>query len=111
MGSAGRERSGIQSAVGDQLVIRVTLGDNVEREVHVDPRSLTLMERRLIKQQLATLGYEADEVDVLAGSIWVVMRREDAAITYDEVCEAIQFEDLQDPTPVEPAEQDVTDPS
>jgi hypothetical protein len=94
----------------DVMVIRVVIGGE-SREVVVDPRAMTLMERRLIKVELAKLGYEPDDTDVLAGSIWIAMRRDDPALTYDEVCEAITFEDLRDPDEVATADQDPQDPN
>jgi len=109
--STGRERSGIQSQTGDTLVIRVSIGGNTPIDVVVDPSTLTLMERRRIKIEMAKLGYEPDQTDMLAGSIWVVMQRDDLALTYDEVCESITFGDMQDPTLVEPGDRDESDPN
>jgi hypothetical protein len=111
MASQAREQSGKGGSSRDVLTIKVTLGDGEERTVVCDPNTMTLMERRHVKVELGKLGYEPDETDMLAAAIWIAMRRDDASVTFDEVCESITFEQLTDPDLVAPDQQDAADPS
>ncbi len=64
------------------------------RDVVIDPDTLTMGERSQMKRVLAQLGYEPDDTDVLVGTIWVVMRRADPELTFEEVCDAITIADM-----------------
>jgi len=98
--STGRERSGVTaSSKADLLAIEVN-----GEQVLVDPRTLSMGERSVMKRELAKLGYEPDATDSLVATIWVVMRRDDKALTFEEVCDAITVGSLEDALPV-PAEE------
>lgn len=75
-------------------------------DVFVDPGTLTGTERQLMKRALAGLGYEPDGQDALYASIWVVMRRSDPALTFEDVCDAITFNDLGAARTVDVSEDD-----
>ena len=62
----------------------------------IDPNSLTLRERQICKVELTKLGYEPDELDIISATIWVIMRRSDPDLTFEDVCEGITIQDLQD---------------
>ncbi len=75
-------------------------------DVFIDPATLTGTERQLMKRALAGLGYEPDGTDALYASIWVVMRRTDPALTFENVCDAVTFSVLADATKVDQSEDD-----
>lgn len=89
--STARERSGITKG-GAPLV---TLNVNGE-PVTIDQRTLTMSERQAIKRELAKLEYEPDDLDALCATIWVVMRRNDSALTFAEVCDVLTLESLSE---------------
>jgi hypothetical protein len=93
--SKGRERSGVASATP---ILALMVNDE---QVTIDQRTLTMKERQVMKAALAKLDYEPDDMDALTATIWVVMRRTDPALTFDEVCEAITLESLADATEVD----------
>lgn len=95
--SAGRERSGVQSAASPIVTLMVN-----GEPVTVDQRTLTMSERQAVKRELAKLDYEFDELDALCATIWVVMRRTDAALTFSDVCDLITLETLSDATEGDP---------
>jgi hypothetical protein len=88
--STARERSGIGSS-NDLVTINVN-----GVPVLIDQRTLTMRERQQVKSELHKLDYPADQMDMLMGAIWVVMRRTDPTLTFAEVCESITVGDLED---------------
>ncbi len=88
--STGRERSGVKP-INDAVTITVN-----GRRVYIEPETLTMKERQLLKREMAQLGYDPDETDILMATIWVVMKRDDAELTFDEVCESITVGSLTD---------------
>lgn len=92
--STARERSGVSPGGGPPIV---TLNVNGE-PVTIDQRTLTMSERQAVKRELAKLDYEADDLDALCATIWVVMRRTDAALTFVDVCDSLTLESLSDAT-------------
>jgi hypothetical protein len=76
-------------------------------EVVIDPMTLTLREQQQVKGALAKLDYPADENDMLAATIWVIMRRQDTSLTFDDVCGAITLADI---AAAAPTTSDPSDP-
>jgi hypothetical protein len=74
-------------------VVQVRVNGQV---VTVDARTLTIGERQAMKRELAQLGYEPDDLDALCATIWVVMHRDDASLTFAEVCDSLTLEDLSE---------------
>jgi hypothetical protein len=105
MASRGRERSGVTPADIPVAVIRVA-----GQEVVIDQRTMTMRERQAMRAALATVA-EHDDLDALCAAIWVVMRRDDPTLTFDDVCESITIADLADATQLEPGDRDEADPS
>lgn len=95
--SAGRERSGIQSAASPVVTLLVN-GDPVT----IDQRTLTMSERQAVKREMAKLDYDADDLDALCATIWVVMRRTDPALTFVDVCDSLTLESLSEATEGDP---------
>lgn len=95
--SAGRERSGIQSAASPVVTLLVN-GDPVT----IDQRTLTMSERQAVKREMAKLDYAADDLDALCATIWVVMRRTDPALTFVDVCDSLTLESLSEATEGDP---------
>lgn len=95
--SAGRERSGIQSAASPVVTLLVN-GDPVT----IDQRTLTMSERQAVKREMAKLEYDADDLDALCATIWVVMRRTDPALTFVDVCDSLTLESLSEATEGDP---------
>jgi len=77
-------------------------------DVIVDPMTLTGLERRLMKGVLsvAKLGYTPDEEDGIMAMIWLVLRRTDPTLEFDEVCNAVTLGDLAGIEKVDPSEDD-----
>lgn len=67
-------------------------------EVIVDPMTLTGRERQQVRAALAKvkaeLGVEADENDGMIAAIWVVLRRTDPSLTFEEVLDSVTMRDL-----------------
>jgi len=100
----GRERSGKAPA---PLVTIMVNG----APVTVDQGTLTMRERQQVRAEMHKLtkaGCDPDELDNLAGVIWVVMRRDDPSLTFDDVCDALDMDDLMS---AEQAEADDIDES
>lgn len=57
-----------------------------------------MSERQAVKREIAKLDYDADDLDVLCATIWVVMRRTDSALTFADVCDSITLESLSEAT-------------
>ena len=91
--STGRERSGIQSATSPVVTLNVN-----GSPVTIDQRTLTMSERQAVKREIAKLDYESDDLDVLCATIWVVMRRDDPALTFVDVCDSLTLESLSEAT-------------
>ena len=70
--------------------------------VTIDQRTLTMSERQAVKRELAKLDYEADDLDALCATIWVVMRRTDTALTFTDVCDSLTLESLTEATEGDP---------
>src|SRR5688572_22182786 len=99
--STGRERSG--KGTSGVPLMTITVNGQV---VTIDQRTLTMRERQAVKTELAKLPYyvpgtDPDDMDALAATIWVVMRRDDAALTFEEVCESITIATLEEAEAVE----------
>lgn len=75
-------------------------------EVIVDPMTLTGRERQLIRGALAKLDVEADANDGMFAAIWVVLRRTDSELTFDEVLDSVTMGDLMSASPVDASEDD-----
>lgn len=105
MTSRGRERSGITPADLPVAVIRVA-----GQEVVIDQRTMTMRERQAMRSALATVG-DPDDLDALCATIWIVMRRDDPALTFEAVCESITLADLADAATVDAGDRDESDPS
>lgn len=93
--STARERSG-KGTNSDLVTIKVN-----GEAVLIDQRTLTMRERQQVKGELHKLDYPADEMDMLMGAIWIVMRRSDPTLKYVEVCESITVQDLSEAEAVE----------
>lgn len=89
--STGRQRSGITP--GGAPIVTLNVNGS---PVTIDQRTLTMSERQAVKRELAKLDYEADDLDALCATIWVVMRRTDAALTFTEVCDSLTLESLSE---------------
>lgn len=105
MASKGRERSNIASAATELLVIRVA-----GNEVVIDASTLTMRERQTMKAALGKLD-EPDDLDATVASIWIVMRRDDPTLTFEEVCDSITLADIGAATTVPRDERNEADPS
>eukprot|EP00752_Nemacystus_decipiens_P016644 g14884.t1 len=66
-----------------------------DEQVLIDPRSLTFAERKMVKREAAKID-DADEMDTMALTVWVVLRRDDPELTPDEVFESLTFGDMVD---------------
>ena len=92
MASRGRERSGKADLPTVTILVNGT-------PITVDQRTLTMRERQQVRAEMGKLakqGIEPDELDNLAGVIWIVMRRDDQSLTYEQVCESFDMGDLLD---------------
>jgi hypothetical protein len=90
--SKARERSGITPAgVTDQPAFAIKVNGAV---VNVDPKTLTMIERRKVRAALRAAGALDDDMEALCATIWVVMLRDDPSLEYDDVAGALSMGDL-----------------
>lgn len=72
--------------------------------VEVDHGTFTLAERRASRVAVAKLSegddLAPDEADALAALLWVVLRRSDADLAFEDVLESVTLSDLADAEPV-----------
>lgn len=70
----------------------------------VDSRTFTMKEHRLRRRELTRISVEddlqPDDADVIAVSVWVVLRRTQPGLPLDDVLEALSYGDLVDRQPV-----------
>jgi len=94
----GRERSGgnRSSTAAAPLSIEVD-----GEPVVVDTAMMSLRERQVLRAELAKLPAEPDQMDWLAGGAWITLRRNDPALTLDDVMDAITISDFYDAERVE----------
>lgn len=60
--------------------------------VTVDMKTLTMVDRRTIKQTLKReLGDEVDEMEAIVGALWLVMRRDDPDLGFMSVFERVSM--------------------
>lgn len=90
MASKSRERSGIVDRTAPP-VAKITV-DGVE--VYVDASTFTGRERSIMKRALAGLGYAPDGEDAMFASLWIVMRRTQPDLTFDEVLDTVTMADM-----------------
>jgi hypothetical protein len=72
-------------------------------ELLVDSRTFTMKEHRLRRRELTRISVEddlvPDDADIMAASIWVVLRRSDPDLTFDDVLNSLSFGDMADRQP------------
>lgn len=77
-------------------------------EVVIDPRTLTMRERQLIRSEIAKmvkeLGIESDDQDILCGTVWAVVRRTDPTISFGEVADQMTIGTLSDAEQIDGAD-------
>lgn len=83
-------------------------------EVLVDHRTFTMRERRESRVALAKLtaedGLLADEGDVMAALLWVVLRRSSPELTFAEIVDSLELGTLASAEAAQNAEADTSDP-
>ena len=95
MTSTGRERSGIvDQSKPKGLTLHV--GPPINQTLLVDMTTFSLWENSQVQSALAKLDYTATDVDQIAAAAWMVARRVDNAITFEEIQRAITFQDVTD---------------
>jgi hypothetical protein len=107
MGQA-RKNSGKERGSAKDETIAVVV-DGVE--VQINPHTLTMKERQLVRSVLSKLEYDVDDMDVMTATVWVVMKRTDSALTFDDVSDSLTIQDLEDARLTTLEETDVTDPN
>lgn len=91
----GRDRSG---KTPDRLMVIEVNGEPLT----IDNRAMTMRERQVLRAELAKLPVEPDQQDWVTGAVWIAMRRNDPALTFDEVCESLTVGDVSDLEMVDP---------
>jgi hypothetical protein len=99
MASKGRERSGGSGPSRTQKLLTITVNGN---DLSIDPAAMSLRERQQMRAQLAKLEVDADWMDQIAGQVWIAMRRDDPAVTFDEVLDALDVGDVSNGVWVDP---------
>ena len=74
--------------------------------VVVNSATFTGRERQLMKKELAGIGYEPDGEDAMFAAIWVVMRRNDPSLKFEDVLDSITSGDFADAEQVTEADDD-----
>jgi hypothetical protein len=97
MASRGRDRSGGGKAAEKLLAIDVN-----GQQVVIDHRAMSMRERQMLRAELAKLPVDPDEMDWTAGAVWIALRRDDADLTFEAVCESITVGDMAARTLVDP---------
>lgn len=84
-------RPGTKPGGGDEASkVRFNLVDG--ESVTVDMKTLTMVDRRTIKQALrANLGDDVDEMEAVVGALWLVMRRSDPTLEFMSVFERVSM--------------------
>lgn len=93
--STARERSGIPDP-SKTKGLRLIVGPPVNQTLLVDMTTFTLWENSQVQSALAKLDYTPTDVDQIAAAAWMVARRLDNAITFEEIQRAITFQDVSD---------------
>lgn len=101
MASRGRERSG----KGDGKAAPVVAIRVAGRDVVIDQRTLTIRERQAMRGAMASLD-DPDDLDALTATIWVVLRRDEPSLTFEDVCDSLTIGDLADAAEAQPDESD-----
>jgi hypothetical protein len=65
------------------------------QRVTIDHRAMTMRERQTLRAELAKLPVEPDELDWVTGAVWIALRRDDAELTFEQVCDSITVGDMQ----------------
>jgi hypothetical protein len=89
MASTARQRSGIKPK--DNLATVRIHGE----EIVVDAATLTMAEKQAGRKALHGLGYPPDDDDRFMAVLWVVMRRSNPKLSFDELCESITEADVE----------------
>jgi hypothetical protein len=66
------------------------------RKVTVDQRSLTIRESQLLRAELDKIGVKPGSNDWFAGLVWITLRRDNATLTYAQVCESLTIGEVED---------------
>jgi len=91
MASKGRERSGGSETASTRRLLTITVNGEV---LTIDPTAMSLRERQHMRAELAKLEVDADWMDQIAGQVWVAMRRTEPTITFEEVLDALDVNDV-----------------
>lgn len=82
-------------------------------DIVVDSRTFTMREHRLRRRELTRISVEddlvPDDADVVAASIWVVLRRTDPDLAFDDVLESLEYGAMVDRAPVD-VDAEASDP-
>jgi hypothetical protein len=72
-------------------------------ELLVDSRTFTMKEHRLRRRELTRISVEddlvPDDADIVATSIWIVLRRSDPDLAFDDVLDSLNFGAMVDRQP------------
>lgn len=92
MANRGRARTRPAEQSGEKLLAVEVDGERYT----IDSRAFTIGEKQLMKRELSRLGYEADDIDWIAASVWIIRRREDRQLSFADAMESMTIGDIQD---------------